>query len=322
MLFPRGKILVIDDDQRLCEALQTSLEHEGYRVTVALTGSEGLYRLTNEEGYDLVLLDVMLPEPDGWTILSRVRASPAIFHLPVIMLTAMTEETDEVRLLGAGADDYIAKPFSFDRLLAHVNAMYRRAALQSINPLTGLPGNRQVEQFLQECARETETFWAAAYADIDNFKSYNDCYGFLRGDEVLQATARLMVRTATACSQSVFVGNIGGDDFLLGFRKGVPRADESALNEVRDVLVELNSRFDQTAREFYRPEDIARGYLESESRRGGIERHPLMALSIAVVANSRRLFDHPLEINNAFASVKRKAKSVVGSSVFFDQRKR
>jgi diguanylate cyclase (GGDEF)-like protein len=322
MLFPRGKILVIDDDRLLCEALQTSLEHEGYRVTVALTGGEGLYRLTNGEGYDLVLLDVMLPEPDGWTILSRVRSSPSIFHLPIIMLTAMTEETDEVRLLAAGADDYIAKPFSFEKLLAHVNAMYRRAALQNINPLTGLPGNRQVEQFLQQCSRETETFWAAAYADIDNFKSYNDCYGFLRGDDVLQATALLMVRTATACSQNVFVGNIGGDDFLLGFRKKVPRADESALNEVREVLDELTSQFDEAAREFYRPEDIERGYLESESRRGGMERHPLMALSIAVVANNRRLFTHPLEINNAFASMKRKAKSVVGSSVFFDQRRR
>ncbi|HWP43100.1 MAG TPA: response regulator, partial [Blastocatellia bacterium] len=306
----------------LCEALRTTLEHEGYRVTVALTGREGLDYLTNGEGYDLVLLDVVLPEMDGWAILSEARASITTFHIPIIMLTAMTDEMDEVRLLGAGADDYIAKPFSFDKLLARVNAMFRRAALQCINPATGLPGNRQVEQFLQECVKETETFWAAAYADIDSFKSYNDCYGFLRGDEVLRATAVAMVRTATDCSHSVFVGNIGRDDFLIGFRKRVPREDDAALVEVQEVLDRVAARFDDMTREFYKPEDIARGYLESESRRGGIERHPLMALSIAVVSNNRRLFSHPLEINNAFTSVKRKAKAVAGSTVYIDQRRR
>jgi diguanylate cyclase (GGDEF)-like protein len=322
MLFPRGKILVIDDDEYLCEALRTTLEHEGYRVSVAHTGAEGLHRLTSGERYDLVLLDVLLPEPDGWAILSQARSSIATFHIPIIMLTAMTDEVDEVRLLSAGADDYIAKPFSFEKLLAHVNAMFRRAALQSINPLTGLPGNRQVELFLRQCAKETECFWAAAYADIDSFKSYNDCYGFLRGDEVLRATAVLMVRTATDCSQDVFVGNIGGDDFLIGFRKRTPRGDARAMKEVREVLSNLAARFDKMVREFYSPQDLARGYLESESRRGGIERNSLMALSIAVVSNNRRLFSHPLEINNAFTSVKRKAKAVVGSAVYFDQRRR
>ncbi|HSE98278.1 MAG TPA: diguanylate cyclase, partial [Blastocatellia bacterium] len=232
-----------------------------------------------------------------------------------------SDEIDEVRLLGAGADDFIAKPFSFDKLLAHVNAMFRRAALQNINPLTGLPGNRQVEQFLRRCVSEKERFWAAAYADIDSFKAYNDCYGFLRGDEVLRETAIFLVRTATSCSQNVFVGNIGGDDFMIGFRKRTPRTDEAALYEVREVLDDLAARFDKMSREFYTPEDAARGYIESESRRGGIERHSLMALSIAVVANNARLFSHPLEINNAFASVKRKAKAIKGSAVCFDQRR-
>ena len=96
MLFPRGRILVIDDDEFLCGALRASLEHEGYQVSVAFTGGEGLHLLTSGEGYDLVLLDVMLPELDGWTILSRIRSSISTFHIPVIMLTAMTAEIDEV----------------------------------------------------------------------------------------------------------------------------------------------------------------------------------------------------------------------------------
>jgi DNA-binding response OmpR family regulator len=189
MLFPCPNILVIEDDQNMGEALLTVLKREGFNVTVALSGSDGLQKVANGEQYDLVLLDVMLPDLDGWIVLSRLRATPATAHLPVIMLTAFGGERSEIELLAAGADDYITKPFSYDNLIAHINALCRRSVLQSINPLTGLPGNRQVERFLQRCAKQKERFWAAAYADIDNFKAYNDCYGFLKGDEVLK-TAR------------------------------------------------------------------------------------------------------------------------------------
>jgi diguanylate cyclase (GGDEF)-like protein len=317
-----GNILLIDDDRTLCDACRLVLESEGFRVTVASTGSEGMRRLTSEDHYDLVLLDVMLPEVDGWSILARARAAPATARIPIIMLTAVSGEVNEIKLLAAGADDYLEKPFSFDRLMAHIRAICRRSSLQSINPLTGLPGNRQVEQFLNHCVEQTESFWAAAYADIDNFKAYNDCYGFLKGDEVLKATAGLITSAAVECRQDVFIGNIGGDDFLVGFTKNVPREDPSALEEVRDALEHLAAGFDRMIKGFYDNADFARGYLKAESRNGKIEHYTLMALSIAVVTNSKRLFGHPLEINSAFASVKRKAKLIAGSAVCFDQRRR
>ncbi|HKG23309.1 MAG TPA: response regulator [Blastocatellia bacterium] len=317
-----ANILIIDDDKVMGEALLTLLESVGYRVDIAVDGGEGLYKLTNGKHYDLVLLDVMLPGLDGWTVLSRMRAAPATARIPIIMLTAMTEERNEVDLLAAGADDYISKPFSFDKLIAHINALLRRSALQSINPLTGLPGNRQVERFLQRCVQEDEHFWAAAYIDIDNFKAYNDCYGFLQGDEVLKATADFITAAACRSEHDIFVGNIGGDDFLAGFFKEAPRADLKASREVEEVLETMADQFDRGIRHFYTQEDFARGYLSAESRRGGIERFPLMSLSIAVVTNTHRLFNHPLEISNTFASVKHRAKSQPGSAVCFDQRRR
>lgn len=317
-----ANILIIDDDKVLGGALLTLLETLGYKVSIAVDGGEGLYKLTNGDPYDLVLLDVMLPVLDGWTVLSRLRAAPLTARIPIIMLTAMTEEHNEVELLEAGADDYISKPFSFDKLMAHINALLRRAALQSINPLTGLPGNRQVERFLQRCVKEDERFWAAAYIDIDNFKAYNDCYGFLQGDEVLKATADFLTSVACTSEHDIFVGNIGGDDFLAGFFKDVPRQDLRAPREVEALLESMAEQFDGLIRQFYTKQDFARGYLTAESRRGGIERYPLMSLSIAVVTNTHRLFNHPLEISNTFASVKHRAKSQPGSVVCFDQRRR
>lgn len=322
MIYAGACVLVIDDDPDIREVLRLSLEREGYRVTVAASGSEGLHKLMDEEPCDLLLLDIVLPDIDGWAILSRVRATPTTARIPIIMMTANSDSYSETQLLSAGADDYLSKPFSFDNLLAHIQALLRRAALQTINPLTGLPGNRQVERFLQQCAKETAKFWAAAYIDIDNFKAYNDCYGFLRGDEVLKATADAITRASQACAHSVFIGNIGGDDFLIGFSNDLPRGDESAMAEVAAALESLTKDFDEQARSFYSEEDIKRGYLEAESRRGGIERYPIMSLSIAVVTNARRVFNHPLEISNAFASVKRKAKAIAGSAVCFDQRRR
>ena len=317
-----ASILVIDDDEEIGLALRAVLESEGFKVTVATTGSEGLHLLTEGSPFDLLLLDVMLPGMDGWSVLSRVRAAPATARIPIIMLTAMSEERNEVDLLTAGADDYLQKPFSYDRLIAHMRALLRRSALQSINPLTGLPGNRQVERFLQACVGERESYWAAAYIDIDNFKAFNDCYGFLQGDEVLKATAEIMTTVATGFGEKIFVGNIGGDDFLMGFTKDVPRADESPTVEVRDVLERVATEFDSKVRGFYKEEDLKRGYISAESRRGGVEHYPLMTLSIAVVTNTRRLFNHPLEISNTFASVKHKAKSQTGSVVCFDLRRR
>jgi DNA-binding response OmpR family regulator len=170
MIYAGACILIIDDDEDIRDILRLSLEREGYRVTLAATGIEGLRKLMDEEPCDLLLLDLVLPDIDGWAILSRVRATPIMARIPIIMMTANSDIYSETELLAAGADDYLMKPFSFDNLLAHIQALLRRAALQTINPLTGLPGNRQVERFLQQCVKETTRFWAAAYIDIDNFK--------------------------------------------------------------------------------------------------------------------------------------------------------
>jgi diguanylate cyclase (GGDEF)-like protein len=318
----RPRVLIVEDDPAMGEALLTTLGIAGYDADIARTGTDGLEKLLVGNQYDLLLLDLVLPGIDGLAILTRVRQTPQIAHLPVIMLTARSDEESEIQVLAAGADDYIPKPFSFENLIAHIEALLRRSALRDSNPLTGLPGNRPVERFLRRCAREHEYFWAAAYVDIDNFKAYNDCYGFLQGDEVLRATGELLVESTSGYPHEVLVGNIGGDDFLLGFSKNSPRTDESAIEEVDAVLARLIDGFSEVVRRFYSEADLERGYIEAEGRTGKLERHGLMAVSVAVTSNTRKVFQHPLEISSTFVALKHKAKTVSGSAICYDQRRK
>ena len=320
MYSPRTSILVIEDDEAAAATLRELIQDRGYYATLATTSADGLKQLASGGVHDLVVIDLAIPDLERWLLLSRLRSTPATARLPIIMLMDPAEKAQEADVLAAGADDYIAKPFSPARLLARVEALIRRSVLQSINPLTGLPGNRQVEQFIAKCARETTAFWAIAYIDIDVFKPFNDNYGFLQGDEVLKTTADLITKTVTRSRHDIFIGHIGGDDFISGLTSSADRSDQSCEEDVKWVLQTLASEFDELVKGFYSDEDLARGFLQVEGRRGVIESYPLMSISIAAVTNRRRVFGHPLEISSALASVKRKAKTSAGSTVCFDLR--
>ncbi|TYB68823.1 response regulator transcription factor [Nonomuraea sp. PA05] len=126
-----ARLLVVDDEPALREALQSSLEFEGYKVVTANDGQQALDALAAET-YDAVLLDVMMPRLDGLTACRRLRGSGN--HVPVLMLTARDAVGDRVSGLDAGADDYLVKPFELDELLARVRALLRRGALSTGNP--------------------------------------------------------------------------------------------------------------------------------------------------------------------------------------------
>ncbi|RVX42872.1 two-component system response regulator MprA [Nonomuraea polychroma] len=123
-----ARLLVVDDEPALREALQSSLEFEGYKVVTANDGQAALDELARES-YDAVLLDVMMPRLDGLTACRRLRGSGN--HIPVLMLTARDAVGDRVSGLDAGADDYLVKPFELDELLARVRALLRRGALST-----------------------------------------------------------------------------------------------------------------------------------------------------------------------------------------------
>jgi DNA-binding response OmpR family regulator len=306
------QVLVIDDDADLVRFVRMSLEREGYEVTSALDGAAGL-RLAVERPPDLILLDVLMPDLDGLELLGRLRVSPATTSVPVVLLTARTQARDRVRGLELGADDYITKPFDIEELVARVGAVLRRAkTMRDLSPLTALPGNFRIAEELQRRVASGRPM-AVIHTDLDNFKAFNDHYGFMRGDSVIKFTANVLVGAAVETGDaSCFVGHVGGDDFVAVMH---PDAAEQYCKTVID-------RFDDGILDFYDPQDALRGYVEVIDRRGERHAFPIVSISLGVATNLRRIFTSEWEASAVASEMKEHAKHEAGSCYKVDRRTR
>ena len=208
-------LLVVDDDPFIARLLEIELKAAGYDVRVASDGVQAL-ESAQERSPDLVLADVMMPNMDGFELTRRLRQDPRTAGVSIIMLTARGLSADKLEGFAIGADDYIVKPFDTPELLARIRGVLRRSRdMRAQSPLTGLPGNVRIEEEI-DARVEQQIPFAILYADLDNFKSFNDHYGFMRGDQAIQATARMIEDVARELSGgAAFVGHVGGDDFVV-----------------------------------------------------------------------------------------------------------
>jgi diguanylate cyclase (GGDEF)-like protein len=303
-------ILVVDDDPDIARFVEVNLRSAGYDVSVASDGEEALSRAASLRP-DLVLLDVMMPRIDGFEVAQRLRRNPQTANTSIIMLTAKALSTDKVLGLTAGADDYIIKPFDPIELLARVKGTLRRAKeMRNLSPLTGLPGNIRIQEEIERTVREDRPF-AVLYCDLDNFKAYNDQKGFVRGDRLIQSTARIIQDAVVEFAGSDgFVGHVGGDDFVAVLPPEV----------AEDVAGRIVERFDAQIRDFYEHEDLERGYVEVEDRKGVLQRLPLAGVSIGIATTAVRRFAHYGEAVSVATEMKQFAKRETGSSYAVDRR--
>jgi DNA-binding response OmpR family regulator len=308
-----GCILVIEDDAAIRLLLTETLEDEGYAV-MSSPDAEGAWSLLHRQTPDLVLLDLMLPGMDGNEACRRLRAEPLLSDVPVLMLTARNSLDDRIDGLTAGADDYVVKPFHPLELIARVATHLRRSERErNLNPLTHLPGNRAIERAIEiQVARRIS--FAVCYIDIDQFKAYNDRYGFAAGDGVIRLLADLLRRAVLDGDPIAVVGHIGGDDFLAlidGERAGA-------------VCEQVIADFGLALPTLYSADDLANGYVVARNRRGAEEQLPLMSLSIAVVPVSP---EDPAEwatiaaLAQSAAEIKYYLKSKPGSGYLIDRRR-
>jgi len=304
------QILVVDDDPDIARFVEVNLRSAGYDVAVASDGEEALERAT-ELRPDLVLLDVMMPRIDGFEVAQRLRRNPQTANTSIIMLTAKALSTDKVLGLTAGADDYIIKPFDPIELLARVKGTLRRAReMRNLSPLTGLPGNIRIQEEIERMVQDEVPF-AVLYCDLDDFKAYNDHRGFVQGDRLIQATAR-MIQDAVLelAGPEGFVGHVGGDDFVAVL------PPEAATQAAQHIV----TRFQEDVKEFYAREDLERGYVEVVDRRGEQQKMPLVAISVGVASTDKRNFGHYVEAVNVATEMKQYAKRQTGSSFAMDRR--
>jgi PleD family two-component response regulator len=292
--------------------VRMSLEREGYEVATAFQGNAGL-RTALEQPPDLILLDILMPDLDGLELLSRLRVNPATSSVSVVLLTARTDSSDRVRGLELGADDYITKPFDIEELVARVGAVLRRSkAMRDLSPLTALPGNFRIGEELQRRVASGRPM-AVVHADLDNFKAFNDHYGFMRGDNVSKFTANTLVQAAVDTDDpNCFVGHVGGDDFIAVMH---PDTAETFCKTIID-------RFDDGILDFYDPQDALRGFVEVIDRRGERHAFPIVSISLGVATNLRRTFSSEWEASAVASEMKEHAKHEAGSCYRVDRRTR
>jgi DNA-binding response OmpR family regulator len=303
-------VLVVDDDFDVATYIEANLRIEGFDVLVAHDGAEALEMINNELP-DLALLDVMMPKVDGIEVVRRLRSTAATASLPVIMLTARSLPSDKVVGLTAGADDYIVKPFDTLELVARVRSTLRRNAdMRAVSPLTGLPGNHRINEEI-ELRAAAGTGFAVCHVDLDNFKAFNDRYGWLRGDDVIELLAStLKLASLEAGLPLPFVGHVGGDDFVVV-------CTPEQVDQLCRITVE---RFDGAVIGLHETGDVERGFLSVVDRQGHERHFPLTSVSIGVATSERRHYTDPRDVVAVASEMKTVAKGRAGSAVAIDRR--
>ncbi len=305
-----GKILVVDDEITIRSIIRYFLEAEGFTVYEVGNGDE-VEAMIAETRPDLVLLDYHMPGKDGIEVLAEMRQCISTKSLPVIMLTANFEKEVKLEGLKNGANDFLNKPFEEDELLLRVcNILQYSKKDRDASPLTGLPGNHAIENELENRISASESY-ALLYIDMDNFKAYNDYYGYSKGDTMLTLLADVLSDCAQKFGdKNTFVGHVGGDDFVI----------MATPDRAQEVAIKSIEQFDSRIEKLYEPEDWARGYLEIGDRQGEVRRFPPTSITIAMVCDQGGQFKHAGEVNAIVAELKKYGKSYDGSVLVQDRR--
>ncbi len=273
---------------------------------LASAAMEGI--LTNLPG--IIVISMSLPDLSGIEILNIIKAENVYRQVP-IMLCLTPDEFTELDVSATEADDFFILPGQDEELKARIQLAVQRAGRSlDANPLSRLPGNTSIIQYVQKRIDNKDDF-AMCYCDLDYFKSFNDKYGFTRGDEVLLMTARIVLNTVRFVSPAdYFVGHVGGDDFMFV----VP----TSLAE--KTCQQLIAAFDSIVPQFYDPDDRAKQSIVSIDRQGVTRIFPLMAISIAVVTNTGGKLNHVGEASAIATNLKKKAKESISSIYVIDRR--
>ncbi len=292
-----ANILVVKDDRLITSLLRSTLEIDGYKITVVLDG-EGAVQFALRETPHLVILNGILTGVDGYELTRRLRSHPKSMHIPVIILSEQVELAIKVRAYEVGVDDYITKPCHYDELLARVRVQLRRMTQRVLSPLTGLPGGVQVEQAIKYNLSRPDP-WSVLYLDLDNFKAFNDVYGFLAGNDLIRLVGhicRYIVREHGNVDD--FVGHIGGDDFVV----------MTTPDRAKTLSLRIHVSYKEESMAHYRPEDRERGYISGVDRKGRPYQFPLVSLSIGEVSNQLRQPHSIQEMSYLMAEAKYLAK--------------
>ena len=290
----KARLLVVEDDNDISNMLKIYFTGLGYDVDVAPRGMEALEK-THSVLPHLIVLDIMLPDIDGYEVCRRLRQSTRTSHIPVIFLTQKDERSDKLQGLELGADDYITKPFDIEELKLRVQGAIRRSEREALtDPRSGLPAGRLIEEQLRLTIRKNG--WAYMDIRINYFDQFKDVYGFVAADDVLRFSAMIMSEVVDEVgSSSDFIGHAGGDNFVI-----ITGADTS--DKIRD---RLKTRFAEEVQTHYNFMDRQQGFILAANGENQVEKAPFMTFSIGIVTPKQQSFADIREITELAADVRR-----------------
>ncbi len=290
----KGRILVVEDDLDVSKMLRIYFDSQGYEALVAVRGQEALDKCVTKMP-NVVVLDINLPDMDGYTVCKKLRSNLRTKHIPIIFLTQKDERSDKIKGLEMGADDYITKPFDIEELKLRVQGAIRRATYENLtNPATSLPSGRLIEEHLKNIKARQD--WTLLYIGINYMDAFKEIQGIVALDDVLRFIATLLTETiAKHGSLNDFIGHAGSNDFIV--------VTEPA--QARAVCREITTRFEQEVKVFYPFTARKEGKVVYTDGHGNIKESPFMCLSVAALQGTAGPFADIREITEVAAELRR-----------------
>jgi diguanylate cyclase (GGDEF)-like protein len=298
----KARLLVVEDDIDIGNMLKIYFSGMDFDVDVAVRGSDALEK-TKQVLPHLIVLDIMLPDIDGYEVCRNLRTSMRTSHIPVIFLTQKDERSDKLQGLELGADDYITKPFDIEELKLRVQGAIRRSERESLtDPRSGRPAGRLIEEQLRRIIREKS--WALLDTGVRHFDAFKDVYGFVAGDDVVRFTSMLIGEVVDELgSTSDFIGHAGGDNFI------VILSNESKADAIK---ARLKERFDQEVQTHYNFMDRQQGFVNAPAPDGTTVKVPFMTMSVGIVSPTLQSFADIREITELAAEARRQDAATGG----------
>lgn len=305
------EIYIIDNNKELIKTLEDSFRMESSEYEFETINTLEL-EVALRNIPDLIIIDEDNTDMNIIEFCKSIRANEDNSITPIIVVSSNTDRAHRAEILKTAVQYYIEKPLDNEYLYYTVknitDLLYKN---RTVSPLTGLPGNVQIQAEMKKRLLNKEIF-AILYFDLDNFKAYNDVYGFANGDEIIKFTSRTISKHIHQIQDSDnFMGHVGGDDFVAIVSK----------TDYDKVCQSIIAEFDKFAVTYYNEVDAERGFVEVANRKGIIEQFPLTSISIAVVEVDYKHFKTTLEIGEIGAQVKHQAKTVMGSTYVINRRK-
>jgi PleD family two-component response regulator len=295
----KGRILVVEDDFDIANMLRIYFSGQGFEVQVAPRGGDAL-AMTRKQLPELIVLDIMLPDMNGYDVCKELRQTTRTSHIPIIFLTQKDERSDKLIGLELGADDYITKPFDIEELKLRVqNSISAARKIAQFDDKSNLPTGRLIEEHLRQLMRSDKT-WSYLDLKLNHYADFQEVYGFSAADDVIRFVALVMSEAVEEFgSTEDFLGHPARDNFVI-------ITHGANVDALRDRIV---ARFNDEVRHHYSFIDRERGYILVPDGVDGERKAALMTMAVGAVSTETHQFSDIREITELAAENRRRGFS-------------